>query len=81
MSLTCILQDPVSILKRNNRSITLRSTRKIYTKWGLKYHAAVRDAVFRMHSMPFVPLKPPASLKCDNEESDLVYVCQQCKDW
>ncbi|XP_035721072.1 uncharacterized protein LOC118441152 isoform X1 [Vespa mandarinia] len=71
--------DPVSTLKRN-QSITLRSTRRIYKKWGIKYHAAVRDAVFMMHSMPLVPLKPPASLKCDNEESDLVYVCQQCRD-
>ncbi|KAF7392034.1 hypothetical protein HZH68_011577 [Vespula germanica] len=72
--------DPVSVLKRNNRNITLRNTHRIYKKWGLKYHAAVRDAVFKMNSMPFVPLKPPASLKCDNGESDLVYVCQQCKD-
>ncbi|KAL2724155.1 uncharacterized protein V1478_008668 [Vespula squamosa] len=72
--------DPVSILKRNNRNITLRNTRRIYKKWGLKYHAAVRDAVFKMNLMPFVPLTPPASLRCDNGGSDLVYVCQQCKD-
>ncbi|KAK2579528.1 hypothetical protein KPH14_010831 [Odynerus spinipes] len=72
--------DPAPTLKRNNRSITLRNTRRIYNKWGLKYHAAVRDAVFGMHSIPFVPLEPPASLKCNSGESDLVYVCQQCKD-
>ncbi|XP_015184742.1 PREDICTED: uncharacterized protein LOC107070763 [Polistes dominula] len=72
--------ESVPSLKRNNRNITLRSTHRIYKKWGIKYHAAVRDAVFKLHPIPYVPLKAPASLKCDNGESDLVYVCQQCKD-
>ncbi|XP_014609921.1 PREDICTED: uncharacterized protein LOC106789867 [Polistes canadensis] len=72
--------EPVSSLKRRSRSIKLRSSDRIYKKWGLKYHAAVRNAVFKLHPIPFVPLKAPDSLKCNNEESDLVYVCQQCKD-
>lgn len=72
--------DPAPTLKRSNRSISLRNTHRIYNKWGLKYHAAVRDAVFGRHSIPFVPLEPPASLKYNSGEPDLVYVCQQCKD-
>ncbi|KAI4501486.1 hypothetical protein M0802_003363 [Mischocyttarus mexicanus] len=67
-------------MKRNNQNITLRNTRRIYKKWGLKYLTAVKDAVFKMNLVPFVPLKTPASLKCENEESNLVYVCQQCQD-
>ncbi|XP_011175371.1 uncharacterized protein LOC105207540 isoform X2 [Solenopsis invicta] len=59
----------------------LHKNRRIYDKWGMKYHNKMQDIVFGKHCLPYVPTERPPSLVSEEiVESGPLYVCKQCKD-
>ncbi|XP_017891692.1 uncharacterized protein LOC108631950 isoform X2 [Ceratina calcarata] len=59
----------------------LRRNRRIETRWGVKYYAAVKNAVFiSSQAHAYVPPPPPLTVKECFPECENLYMCTQCQD-
>lgn len=59
----------------------LRKNQRLEKRWGDTYYAAVREAVFNVHTSTYTPAEPPPSLRNETDDCEPLYVCKQCNDW